>query len=134
MSQFVSDTHALYWYLTRDSRLSSTVRQKFHEADTGHCQIFIPAIILIEMTYLVEKGRLNRAPVNQVFALLDNPGGSYSVATLDQHIARAIQNIPRTLVPDMPDRIIAATAYYLNVPLLTKDTMIQKSGAITVIW
>jgi len=36
-------------------------------------------------------------------------------------------------VPDMPDRIIAATALHLNVPVISKDAKIQSSG-LTTIW
>ncbi len=38
------------------------------------------------------------------------------------------------LIPDMPDRIIAATARYLNIPLVTKDAMIQNAGVVSTIW
>jgi len=35
-------------------------------------------------------------------------------------------------VPDMPDRIIAATAIYLSLPLITKDDAIRSAGIITI--
>ena len=83
MSQYVTDTHSLYWHLTDDLRLSPTARQVFCEADTGQHLILVPGIVLIEMVYLVEKGRLDASRVDQVFDLLDTPGGSYTVAPLN---------------------------------------------------
>jgi PIN domain nuclease of toxin-antitoxin system len=41
--------------------------------------------------------------------------------------------IPRNLVPDMPDRIIAATAVHLGVPLVSRDRRLQAAG-IQTIW
>ncbi len=37
-----------------------------------------------------------------------------------------------TRVPDMPDRIIAATALHLSVPLVSKDSKIRLSGLATL--
>jgi PIN domain nuclease of toxin-antitoxin system len=134
VSRYVTDTHALYWHFTNDTRLSQAARQIFYEADAGLHQILIPGIVLIEMVYLVEKGRLDAAMVDQVFSALDVVGGSYAVAPLDQHTAQALRDIPRSAVPDMPDRIIAATARQLGLRLITRDTAIHEAGVISVIW
>lgn len=89
MSQYVADTHAFYWHLTGDSNLSAAARDIFQETDAGLHQIFIPGIVLIEMAYLVERGRLDATHVNRALDLLDTIGGSYVVAPLDQATARA---------------------------------------------
>ncbi len=134
MSQYVTDTHALYWHFTNDPRLSPAARQIFQKTDVGLHQILIPGIVLIEMVYLVEKGRLNATLVDRAIASLDTVGGSYTVAQLDQHTARALRDVPRSAVPDMPDRIITATAHQLGLPLITRDTAIHKAGVVPVIW
>ena len=134
MSRYVTDTHALYWHFTNDPRLSLLAHQIFREADAGMHQILVPGIVLIEMVYLAEKGRLALALVDRVFASFDIVGGSYAVAPLDQHTAQALHDIPRSVIPDMPDRIIAATAYQLELPLLTRDAAIHKAGVVSVIW
>jgi predicted nucleic acid-binding protein len=41
--------------------------------------------------------------------------------------------IPRADVPDMPDRLIAATATSLGVPLISRDGRIRAS-AVHTIW
>lgn len=48
-------------------------------------------------------------------------------------VAQAVAPIPRDFVPDMPDRIIAATAVHLELPLVTRDSEIR-STALDVIW
>jgi PIN domain nuclease of toxin-antitoxin system len=134
MSRFVTDTHALYWHLTQDPKLSPTAQDIFRDADTGKNQILIPGIILIEMIYLVEKGRIDAFSLDKVLALLDVVDGSYSVAPLDHHTAKALQQVPRSAVPDMPDRIITATALQHNLPLITTDEAIQKSAIVLTVW
>jgi len=134
MSRYVTDTHSLYWHLTNDPRLSAVARQVFQEADVALHQILVPSIVLIEMVYLVEKGRLDAALVEQVFALLDTVTSSYAVTPLDQGTARALRDIPRSAVPDMPDRIIVATAHQLGLPLITRDAKIHSAGVVPVIW
>jgi predicted nucleic acid-binding protein len=47
-------------------------------------------------------------------------------------VADALALVPRAIVPDMPDRIIAATALYLNLPLVTADHKIQASNVQTI--
>jgi predicted nucleic acid-binding protein len=49
-------------------------------------------------------------------------------------IARSIARVPRDLVPDMPDRILAATALALGVPLVTRDERLRGFGEIETIW
>ena len=134
MSQYVTDTHALYWHLTGDLRLSTAARQIFCDADAGLHQILVPGVVPIEMVYLAEKGRLDPALVDRVLSLLDVVNGSYAVAPLDQHVARALRNVPRSDVPDMPDRIIVATAYQLGLPLLTRDGAIRKAAWLRTPW
>jgi len=41
-------------------------------------------------------------------------------------------NLPRDLVPEMPDRIIAATALHLGLPLVTRDRRLQAAGIPTI--
>jgi PIN domain nuclease of toxin-antitoxin system len=134
MSQYVTDTHALCWHLTEDSKLSAKAKKIFQEADSGVHQILIPSIVLIEMVYLAEKGRISDSSLNQVLELIDIIGGSYDETPINKDTVKALKNIPRADVPDMPDRIITATAYQLDLPLITKDEKIKNSRVVSVVW
>lgn len=134
MSEYVTDTHALYWHLTNDPKLSAAARRVFLQADQGLHRVFVPGIALIELDYLVERGRLALRPVERVLGLLDTVRGSYAVAALDQDVARAVRSVPRADVPEMPDRIIAATAYRLGLPLITRDLAIQRAAVVPIVW
>ena len=132
--RYVTDTHALYWHLTKNPKLSKKAKKIFQEADTGVHQVMIPGIVLIEMVYLVEKSRINETSLTEVFELLDTVGGSYDVAPLNKDTVTALQQISREVVPDMPDRIIAATALQLDIPLITRDRQIKNAGNLKTIW
>ena len=134
MSRYVTDTHALYWHIMGDSKLSMRAQIIFQGADEGNHQILIPSIILVEMIYLVEKTRISSTTLNRVIDLLNDSNGSYCVALLNLETINSLQLIPREEIPDMPDRIIAATAHQLGIPLISRDGKIQKSKIVHVIW
>jgi predicted nucleic acid-binding protein len=51
----------------------------------------------------------------------------------DRNIALTLRQVDRSQIPDLPDRIIAATALNLNVPVISRDRRIQLSS-IDTIW
>jgi predicted nucleic acid-binding protein len=54
------------------------------------------------------------------------------IVPIDARVAHGLERIPRADVPDMPDRIIAATAVSLGVPLVTRDGKIRASTVHTI--
>ena len=52
---------------------------------------------------------------------------------LTVEVVNALAMIPPASVPDMPDRIIAATALHLNLPLITRDSRMPLTG-LNLIW
>jgi len=129
----VADTHALVWYLFSPGRLSARARSALEEAGQGGDPIYVASISLVEVRYLVDKGRLPGDLPHQLDRALDDPSSDLTIVPLDRAVAGALARVPRDAVPDMPDRIIAATALHLNVPLVTRDGMIR-AAPITTIW
>jgi len=58
---------------------------------------------------------------------------SILVQAVDENIAEAIHKILRDVVSDMPDRIIAVTALFLGLPLVTRDRRFQAAGIRTMV-
>jgi len=133
VGDFVTDTHGLIWYLEDSSRLGRRASAAFDACDQGECIIYVPVICLVEIIYLQEKGKIPSHLVQDLQEALRSGETGLEPISLTNEIANMIPNIPRTVVPDMPDRIIAATALYLGAPLLTKDNQIQKLG-LPVVW
>jgi len=134
MREFVTDTHPLVWHLTKDAHLPRRCRRIFAQADAGRSIIWIPAIVLVEVIYLVEKRRLPAMLVGQVFVLLEPPAVNYRLVGLDLPILHTLQRVQREAVPDMPDRIIAATALSLGLPLLSRDRVMAAVDGLEVVW
>ena len=52
---------------------------------------------------------------------------------VDQDIATNMAAIPREEVPDLPDRVTAATAHLYGIPVLARDGRIRSSN-VRAIW
>jgi PIN domain nuclease of toxin-antitoxin system len=133
MASVVADTHAAVWYLLQSPRLSVTAGNRMAATIAAGDPILVPAICLVELVYLVEKGRIPRSDWEQLQAALRQEDSGYRVVPLDEAIARGVERVPRDQVPDMPDRIIAATALHLGLPLVTRDGRIREAG-LEVVW
>lgn len=129
----VADTHTIIWYLSRDNRLSSTAKQFIEMKVAIGGQVAISAITLVEMVYLIEKGRIRAESFSDLASRLGNSTSMFVEVPLDLQIARTLSQISSIQIPDMPDRIIAATALYLNVPLVSRDGKIRQSN-IQTLW
>lgn len=129
----VLDTHAIIWFLENSSELSSHSRSTIEDAIRGNRHVYISAISLIETIYLAERGRIPAAALQRLRESLADPRAGLLVAPVDASVANLIEKISRSVVADMPDRIIAATALHLGMPLITRDRQLQGIG-IKTIW
>jgi len=132
-SSIVADTHTLIRALFDPSRLSVAAASALASAETARAPVYVSSVSIVELRYLVEKGKFAEADYDAVLKVLRDPETAPTVVALDTEIADSLKDIVRADVPDMPDRIIAATARYLSLPLVTCDRQIQASG-IPTIW
>ena len=131
--RFVVDTHAILWYLYDDSRLSAPAAQALDDAIQDGDQIAIAAITLAEIVYLAEKGRISSLAFDRVRTVIEQPGAMLVQVPFDLAIAESMREIDRMQVPELPDRVIAATAHYLGVPVISRDHKIR-SSIVPTIW
>lgn len=129
----VADTHAGIWYLYDDPRLSAPARALMDSADTGGDQIVISSITLAEMIYLIEKGRIDPAALERMLSAFDRLDPMLVEAPLDREIVQAMRDLGRAEVPELPDRVVAATALHLGVPVISRDHKIRTSR-VTTVW
>ncbi len=57
---------------------------------------------------------------------------NYELMPLDPELV--ISSHTLTAIPDIFDRLIVAEALRLNLPLITRDSVIRASGLVNVIW
>ena len=128
----VIDTHTLVWYLSADKRLSDSAMQFLSQIIIDGNQIVISTISLIEIIYLANKGRLAADWPQKVLTLFDGSNTPFMKASVDLDTVKSVASLTDSGIADMPDRIIAATATSLGVPLVTKDRAITASPVKTV--
>jgi len=117
MSAVVADTHVIIWYLENPNKLSiSAVNALDNAVDQGY-PIYLSAISIVEIIYLVEKGKIQRIVLDKILESFQDMESALEIIPLNQKIALLLAQIPRQIVPEMGDRIIAATTLYLNLPL-----------------
>jgi PIN domain nuclease of toxin-antitoxin system len=132
MLKAIADTHTVIWFLYDNSRLSPAADKFFNTVEAEGNQIGLSAVSIAEIVYLVEKARIPHDCLIRLQQALDSLNSFLMIVSFDRAMAEVLPQIERSKVPDFPDRIIAATAMHLNVPLISKDAKIQVSGVSTI--
>lgn len=85
------------------------------------------------MVYLIEKGKIAAESLTRLAGALLDPESVLVEMPLGVEIARTMARVDVLKVPDLPDRVVAASALFLGVPVISRDARIQQSG-MRVIW
>jgi PIN domain nuclease of toxin-antitoxin system len=117
----IADTHTAIWYLFSDPRLGRAASDFIDATIVNGDHIGISAISLAEMIYLIEKKRIPANALEDVLAAIADPKIVLQEVPLDSGIVVKMKQFPREEIPDLPDRIIAATAQFYSVPVLSRD-------------
>jgi PIN domain nuclease of toxin-antitoxin system len=138
MSDALADTHSIVWFLFDTARLSRAADVMLAAAAQS-ARLYISAITLVEIHYLSSKRTFPYAGVfPRLVAMAADPNESIEVLPLDLRVVQTMDLVPKNEIPDMPDRIIAATAVAYGLPLVTQDSQLRASpslGALTrVVW
>lgn len=129
---YVADTHALALYsFTKKGLPGRTAKKIFLDAEAGRTIVFIPTVVLWEISVLAELGRIN---LHQNFEhwcrSLDNQAG-FSIVDLEWLDVKEARRLP---FKDPFDRLIAGTAVRLDATLITKDRQIVDSNLVRTAW
>jgi PIN domain nuclease of toxin-antitoxin system len=128
----IADTHAIIWYLLDSPRLSAPALAQFEACRTEGVTIGVASISIVEIVYLADKGRIPARTIPLLEESLERQPSLLEIVPLTQSIALAVRQVPREQVPDLPDRVIAATAVHLDVPLISRDRKIRLSDVATI--
>jgi PIN domain nuclease of toxin-antitoxin system len=133
MIRAIADTHTFIWYLAGDKRLSVNGREFIDAAAREGDTIAVSSITLVETVYLMERNRVPADTLRRLVEELVIPNGVFVEVPIDHQVATIMQQVSPNEIPDMPDRIIAATALHHGVPVISRDGRIQASS-IQTIW
>lgn len=129
MNEYVSDTMAIVLHLEK-RKSSTTAKQIMKEAENGNAILHIPATVFTEILYLSEKKRIGLTLAN-VKTHLQN-FADFRACALSFEIVETAEQI--TDIPELHDRLIAATAKHLNLELINNDPKIRNSAFVKTVW
>lgn len=126
------DTMALVLWL-EERQLPVRVSRLFERAleKEDRVIIWIPAIVLAEIGYLSEKGRIE-VSLLEVNYMVSSSSGTIQILTLDYPSVQRAFEI--TDIPELHDRLIAGAGFLKSCPVLTNDPKMEKSAFIQTIW
>jgi PIN domain nuclease of toxin-antitoxin system len=116
------DTHILIWYIHEESnvRLSQKVLTAIEEAEEDG-NIYVPAVVLIELLSLLEKGRYPISFDDMLQDIEDNE--AYTIVPLTTEVIRVMRNLEGL---ELHDRAIVATAIMTDTDLVSTDANISR--------
>ncbi len=81
---------------------------------------------------MAEKGRVQVDTFARLLSAVRGQEAVLAVVPLDETVAGSLHLVLRDQVPDRPDRIIAATALTLGVPVISRHHKIHLSNVRTI--
>lgn len=79
-----------------------------------------------------EKGRIQPDTYALLSSAISAQDAVLVVVPFDEIVAGYLHQVQRDQAPDLPDRIIAATALTLGVPVISRDSKIRLSSVATI--
>jgi PIN domain nuclease of toxin-antitoxin system len=129
----VADSHAIVWYVQGSPRLSECAAAALSEAETSD-GIVVSVATLVDLWYVTQTTQgvtaddLARLRATMVVS------PKVDLHSIDVAVADAAVSIPRDALSDPWDRFILATARALDLPLVTRDSRIQKTELVETVW
>lgn len=124
------DTHVLLWYDTAPDRIPAPVRTRLQDQSI---QVFVSAISALEIAIKFRLGKLPQAAafMKQYDSLMTRYGFRELPLTAAVAISVARLDTPHH---DPFDRVLAAQALNLDVPLVTRDPAFSSVPNLRTIW
>jgi PIN domain nuclease of toxin-antitoxin system len=122
--RLVADTHAIVWRLTAPRKLGRAAQRAFAAADAGRWLCCVPAIVLVEVALLWERGRIGVGPEAVLQALRGRQG--YAVLALDAE--QSLEFAALVGIKDPIDRMVLAAARVSAAKLVSSDGVFDERG------
>jgi PIN domain nuclease of toxin-antitoxin system len=130
----VIDTHALIWWLTGTMRRMGRRARAFVDlVDDGRAVACIPTVSLVELSEAIQSGGVSLGlPFRELVERLEAVPSRYIIVPLSPAIVSRAHDLFE--IPERGDRLIAATACELGLPIVTRDPEIATAARLQIVW
>jgi predicted nucleic acid-binding protein len=127
--QYLLDTVALIRHFVGKGKIGKRALRILDEIEKSEDRLLISVVSLMEVMYLSEKNRIDIS----LQETLDNIESSkkYTIVDLNADILKVAETIS---FYELHDRIILATAKWLQIPVISSDEKFCKIQDINIIW
>lgn len=126
MNKYVIDTQALIKFLNGAKVINNAIDLILKRADAGENIIIIPAVVIFEIAYLHERARVPKS-ITDIENIVSS-SLNYIEEPLTGDITKSAFEIKD--IPELHDRLIAGTARYLALPIITNDPAMLNSAFV----
>ncbi|MEX2516777.1 MAG: type II toxin-antitoxin system VapC family toxin [Gammaproteobacteria bacterium] len=130
----VLDTHAWIWWLSDPEQLSDPARQHLEQALSAAAPVYVSTISSWEVAMLVRKKRLELTIDVEDWIAHAEAIEVIEFVPVSNHLALRSIQLPGQFHADPADRLIVATARYLGLPLVTRDSKMHDYPNVETIW
>ncbi|MCX6148663.1 MAG: PIN domain-containing protein [Candidatus Kapabacteria bacterium] len=125
---FLLDTVAIIRYFSGKGKIGKNAKNIFENFENSDDKFVISVISLMEIMYLSEKKRID-IDFEGTISLIKN-SSKYQIIDLNVEILRT------TTIDfyELHDRMLIATAIWLDIPIITNDSLISQIKELQVIW
>lgn len=127
--RYLVDTVALVRHFAGNPNIGRRARTVFREIETNKDTIIVSVVTLMEILYLSEKGRINVDLSNTLERIRSSL--IYDVINLTPDILLTAKTVE---FYELHDRLILATAKYLDIPVISSDSRFSEIVDIRTIW
>ncbi len=127
---YVTDTHSLIWYLLDSPNLGTDANQVFREIEEGKSYLIIPAIVIAEIIFLVQKGKI-KADLDALLLKIQE-SNNFQISNLGLNELLCLKE--HIEIPEMHDRFIVCEALLKKAKIITNDKEIKNTEIVEVIW
>lgn len=127
--EYLADTVTVIRHFSKTGKIGKRVKAILQGVERGEHHLYISTISLVEIMYLSEKNRIIIS-LKDTLKIINN-ALNYSIVDLRSNIVQLAEHIS---IPDIFDRLIVATAKFLEIALLTCDKRIIDIDLIQILW
>jgi len=128
---YIADTHSLVWYFYAPKRLPPAAAGAFAAIASGQARLIVPVIVLAELIWIAQKGRIINIDIYDVIRRLQ---ASFQVEIRPLEFSRVLDLRRYTAVTEMHDRLIVAEAAAQGASLITSDEKITAASLVPCVW